>query len=148
MIVYITLDDLQRSLPLSNIVGYGSIVRVFIADDSAEICARLTTILAEIEGVKIIGQARNVHDATHSIRELKPDVVILDIQMPGNGGIDVLREIKLERPSTVVIMLTNYSGPQFQSQCKQAGADFFFDKSTEIDEAVEVLEALSRNSSA
>jgi DNA-binding NarL/FixJ family response regulator len=77
-----------------------------------------------------------------SIRELKPDAVILDIQMPNSSGIDALQNIKIGGPTPVVIMLTNYAYPQYRKRCMDAGADFFFDKSTEFEEVVNVLRGL------
>lgn len=119
-------------------------VTVFIADDSLVVRERLTTLLNELEGIEIVGQAETVADAITAIRQLKPAVVILDIRMPGGSGIDVLRSIKQDEPATVVIVLTNYPYPAYRKQSLAAGADFFFDKSTEFDQIAKVLEQLKR----
>jgi DNA-binding NarL/FixJ family response regulator len=66
-------------------------------------------------------------------------VVILDIQMPDASGIAVLAHIKKESPRTIVIMLTNFPLPPFRKCCPKAGADYFFDKSTEFEKVIEVL---------
>ena len=68
-----------------------------------------------------------------SISRLQPDAVILDIRMPGGSGIDVLKKIKKNYPSTLVIMFTNYPTAQYRKRCLDLGTDFFFDKSTEFD---------------
>ena len=80
-------------------------MKVFIADDSEVVCERLTTMLSELPGIEIIGQS------IESIRRLHPDVVILDIRMPGGSGIDVLEDIKKTNTAPVVIVLTNYPYP-------------------------------------
>ncbi len=84
-------------------------------------------------------QAQNASEAIAAFQQLKPEVAILDIQMPGGSGIDVLVHIKKESPRTTVIMLTNYPLPPFRKCCQKAGADYFFDKSTEFEKVIEVL---------
>ena len=120
------------------------IVRVFIVDDSAIILERLEMMLSELKGIEIIGQAKGSTEAEEAIPKLKPDVVILDIRMHGGNGIEVLKNIKKDKNSPLVIMLTNYPYPQYRKKCKDAGADFFFDKSTEFDKITEVLKKLTR----
>jgi DNA-binding NarL/FixJ family response regulator len=120
------------------------IVRVFIVDDSAIIRERLEMMLSELKGIEIIGQAKGSTEAEEAIPKLKPDVVILDIRMHGGNGIEVLKNIKRDKNSPLVIMLTNYPYPQYRKKCKDAGANFFFDKSTEFDKITEVLKKLTR----
>lgn len=119
-------------------------VTVFIADDSLVVQERLTALLNGLEGVEIVGQAQTVPDAVSDIGKAKPDVVILDIHMPGGSGIDVLRRIKQQEPATVVIVLTNYTYPQYRAGSFQAGAEFFFDKSSEFDRIPAILAQLKR----
>ena len=119
-------------------------LKVFIADDSAFIRERLPAMLSEIPGIEVVGQAKNGAEALDSIRALNPDVVILDIRMPGKTGIEVLHELKKDKPAPVVIMLTNYPYPQYKKKCLGLGADFFFDKSTDFDKLFDVLKELSQ----
>jgi len=117
-------------------------MRVFIADDSAAVRERLVEMISELPGIEIVGQAKGGIEATNAIMKLKPDVVILDIRMPGGNGIDVLLNVKKERSSPVVIMLTSYPYPQYREKCMDAGADFFFNKAAEFNKVTEVLEQL------
>jgi DNA-binding NarL/FixJ family response regulator len=117
-------------------------MKVFIADDSPIVYERLIAMLSNLKEIETIGQAHDVSGAINSIEELKPDAVILDIQMPGGSGIDVLRHIKKEQPATVVIILTNYPYPQYRQRCMDEGADFFFDKSTEFNEITKTFKRL------
>ena len=97
-----------------------------------------------ISDVEIVGEAQDVMGAITFIRESRPEVVILDIRMPDETGLDVLERIRKEKPAPKVIVLTNYPFVQYRKKCLEAGASFFFDKSTEfhkIPQAVEQLRA-------
>ncbi len=115
-------------------------IKVFIADDSLVVREHLVTMLDELTGIEIVGQAENVAEAISAIRILEPDAVILDIRMPGGSGIDVLQNIKQDDSAVLVIVLTNYPYPVYRQKCLQAGADFFLDKSTEFDQIPELFE--------
>lgn len=133
----LVIEDLKQAIEKK--------VGVLIADDSSAVRERLVTMLADLKGVEVIGQAQNVEEAIASIRLLKPKAVILDIRMPGGSGINVLQAIKLEAPSPVVIILTNYPYLQYRKKCLEAGADFFFDKSTEFNKIPQVFKLLTRD---
>ncbi len=115
-------------------------IKVFIADDSLIVREHLVTMLEELAGIEVVGQAANVAEAISAIWKLQPDVVILDILMPGGSGIKVLQNIKQAGAGPMVIILTNYPYPVFRQKCLQAGADFFLDKSTEFDQIPELFE--------
>jgi len=123
-------------------------MKVLIVDDSAIVRERLKNMLSEIVELQNISQARDSLEAISSFHKLNPEVVILDIRMPGGSGIDVLQEIKKETTPPLVIVLTNYPYPQYRKKCIDAGADFFFDKSTEFDQVIDVLKQLSQNQSS
>lgn len=119
-------------------------MKVFIADDSSEIRKRIIAMLSDLaERIEMIGEAENVQDAINSIHEFEPDVVILDIRMPGGSGIDVLKKIKKKNEVPVIIILTNYPHSQYRKKCMEAGADFFFDKSRDFEEIVKVVSGIS-----
>ena len=116
--------------------------KVFIVDDSPVVRERLTGMINELAAMQVVGHAEIAFEAIHSIRRLKPDVVVLDISMPGGSGMYVLETIKRERPCPLVIMLTNFAHEQYRKKCLQLGADHFFDKTTEFDRVIEVLRQL------
>lgn len=120
--------------------------KVLIADDSAQIRRRLTKLIAQIDGVEVSGEATDASHALSMSRSLLPDMVILDIRMPDGSGVDVIASIKQISPPPVVIMLTNFSSPFFRNKSLQEGADYFFDKSTEFEQAVELVRRLARES--
>lgn len=120
-------------------------VRVFIADDSMLILERLKAMLSDLSEVEIIGESRTGIEAIQAIRTKNPDVIILDIKMPGMGGIDVLKYIKNNNKDTKVIMLTNYPFPQYRKKCMDLGADYFFKKTTEFENVLDALKQLTLN---
>lgn len=127
---------------ISSLLNYK--IKVFIADDSLIVQEHLVTMFNELAGVEIVGQAENVAEAISAIRRLQPDVVILDIRMPGGSGIDVLETIKQDETAPMVIILTNYPYRGYRQRCLNAGADFFLDKSTEFDQIPELFERFKR----
>ena len=120
-------------------------MRLFIVEDSALVRERMVNILSNLEGIEIVGQAEDVSQATESIHTSKPDLVILDIKLREGFGIDVLKNIKQERPSTKVIILTNYPKNYYKELYSNAGADFFFDKATEFRNVLDVCGRLARS---
>ena len=123
-------------------------MKVFIVDDSALVRERIITMISEHPGIEITGHAKTAQEGINSILKLKPDVVVLDIRMPGGNGIEVLKNIKKNSYSPTIIIFTNYPYPQYRKKCMEAGADYFFDKSTEFNKIMEVIEKLIQESNA
>jgi DNA-binding NarL/FixJ family response regulator len=123
------------------------LMKVFVVDDSHLVRERIIEMISELRGVEISGEAERAKEAVASIQKLKPDVVILDIRLPGGNGIEVLKEIKKNKSAPIIIILTNYPYPQYKKKCVEAGADFFFDKSSEFHKITEVLRKLIQKSS-
>ncbi|MBU2445038.1 MAG: response regulator transcription factor [Bacteroidetes bacterium] len=119
-------------------------MKIFLVDDSPIVLERLIVMFDDYKNMDIIGKARNGITAIASIRKLKPDIVILDIHMPGGSGIDVLKEVRKEFPLMTVIILTNYADPHYRSACFEAGGDYFLDKSKEFEKVVEICKELIR----
>jgi DNA-binding NarL/FixJ family response regulator len=120
-------------------------MRVLIADDSEVIVQRLMALLAHVSGVDIVDQVGTVEETKEAVRRLRPDAVILDMQMPGGSGIDVLESMKKDRLISTVIVLTNHPYAPYRKKCLQVGAKFFLDKSTEFEKVAEVLEGVIRD---
>lgn len=120
-------------------------MRVLIADDSGIVIERLADLLNEVSGVEVVGQAGNALQASLSIQQLNPDAVILDLQMPGGSGLDVLVAARGSRPNLTIIILTNFPYSQYRQRCLDAGANFFLDKSTDFEKIPAILRTLVQN---
>src|SRR5882762_6994501 len=118
------------------------VMKVLIADDSLVVRDRLVTLLTEVHGLEVVGQAKDAMEARDLAEELRPDVAILDIRMPKGSGADVVRDLKKLNPTSKVIILTNYPHPENRKKCIERGADYFFDKSTEFKKVLSVLRGM------
>lgn len=117
-------------------------IKVLVADDSQPVLERVVKILAAIPGVEIVGQARDGVEAMDRFRDLSPDALVLDLQLPNLSGIEVLKFAKRQKPEAVVIILTNYGFPVYRQTCLAQGADFFFDKSLEFEKVGDTIARL------
>jgi len=117
-------------------------MKIVIADDSKVLIDHLSENLIHIGGVTIIGEAEDTDGAIAIILSKKPDVAIVDIKMPGDGGIHVLEEVKKSNPNIKVIIFTNYPYHQYREKAYEKGADYFFDKSGEMEKMLDTIKAL------
>ena len=113
--------------------------RVFIVDDSASIRVRLAEMLGRMADVAVVGEAASAAEAIAGILHTLPDSVLLDLNLVGRTGLDVMRAVRPRAPEIVFVVLTNHSEPQYRQVCAEAGARFFLDKSNEFDRVREVI---------
>ena len=106
---------------------------VYIVDDSPAIRARLNDLLSGLEGVRVVGEASGAAQAVTDILAMRPDSVLLDLNLRGTSGMQVLRAVHPQRPEIAFVVLTNHSEPQYRRACERAGAAYFLDKSSEFD---------------
>ena len=117
-------------------------MNVIIVDDSVEIRERLAARLREIPGVEIAGQAATVADALNAVRQLKPDVMSLDLRLPDGNGLEVLRIMQREQIQTRVIVLTCFPYPQYEQRARAAGAYAFLHKAKEFGRVADLVRSL------
>ncbi len=116
-------------------------LRVLVAEDSAAVRDQLVSLFSSLGGIDLVALVADGDSALASIPLQSPDVVLLDVRMPGRTGIDVLRSVRGSFRGTV-IMLTNFADPLTRRLCLEAGADYFFDKSTEFREMLGVIRSI------
>ena len=100
-------------------------VRVLLVDDAAHVRSELRQLLELTGVVKIVGEAGDGLEALRLAAELAPDVVIMDLEMPGLDGCEATCRIKAMHASTRVIILSVHAGPVEQRHAREAGADSF-----------------------
>jgi len=117
-------------------------MRVLLADDSYLILERLKEMISIHSDVEIIGSYRDGFEALTEIRNLKPDLAIVDIKMPGINGLEVLSQIRKENIKVKFIILTFSSSIYYRQLAIQSGADYFFSKSEDFDKVLLVVKEM------
>ena len=113
--------------------------KILVVDDSNLVRGLLSDMLSELDGVCTVYRAADAREGLELISKLEPDLVTLDIKMPGETGVDVLAKIKARKNSPEVVMLTNYPFSTYRKRCAERGADHFLDKTTELHKLLEVV---------
>jgi len=103
--------------------GKAGAIRVLIADDHAIVRQGIRQVLDGTEGIQVVGEAGDGIEAFTRAQELVPDVVVLDVSMPGESGLDVAKRLKRALPATRVLMLSVYDNTEFVLEAVRAGAD-------------------------
>lgn len=104
--------------------------KVVLADDHQFLLDGIMTILKEMPSVEIVATAQNGFELMDVVARQKPELVILDLNMPGYDGLQCLKKIKNDFPQTKVLILTNYSQPELVEDVKQIGADGYLIKNS------------------
>ena len=116
---------------------------ILIVDDAPLIVRRLVEMLTDIPGLGWIKEAGDYAAAMESIRQHRPRILLLDINLPDKSGIDILRAVKEERPDTMIIMITNQGNEYYQKLCMKLGADYYIDKSIEFEQIAGIIAGIS-----
>lgn len=123
--------------------GNGAKLRVLLADDHDMVRAGLRSVLTELYGLDVVAEAGDGHVAVRLARELSPDLVLMDISMPGLNGVEATRQISLqERPK--VIVLSMYGDQHSVAEALRAGAFCYLLKSSAAKELGLAIEAVAQ----
>jgi DNA-binding NarL/FixJ family response regulator len=122
-------------------------LRVFLVEDSQSVRDRLSDFLAEPGQIEMIGFAATEAEAVRQLRAQSVDVAIVDLRLKEGSGIGVIESIRAlhaKAPPTIIV-LTNYAFPEFETACRERGADYFFDKSTQFGAVKLLLQSIRRS---
>jgi DNA-binding NarL/FixJ family response regulator len=121
------MDD-STSMPQST-----TPLKIFLADDSAAIRIRVAALLTK-RAMNVVGHAETPQACIEGILAIRPDVVVLDVQLDGGQGLEVLRAVRPAAPDIAFVVFSNNSGPAYRKRYLGAGAVRFLDKSAEFDQ--------------
>ncbi|MFP3563292.1 response regulator transcription factor [Paraburkholderia sp. SIMBA_030] len=114
-------------------------LRVFLVEDSIPVRQRMAALLGAIDGVEIIGEAEEPGAALAGIDATGADVVVMDLRLIGGTSMELLQSLARRISRVTIIVLTNHSGTWFRQACIAAGAQYFFDKTSEFDLACRTI---------
>lgn len=116
-----------------------SSLKVFLADDSAPIRQRVGQMLSS-KAMKVVGEGETPQGCIAGILASTPDVVVLDVQLEGGTGLEVLKAVRRAKPAIAFVVFSNNSGPAYRKRYLAEGALSFLDKSTEFDQLARAVE--------
>jgi two-component system response regulator DevR len=119
-------------------------IRLLIVDDHAVVRLGLRTLLADEPDLEVIAEAGTAEEALVQVANHHPDVVVLDIQLPGRSGLEVCHDIRTQFPETQVVILTSHAGEGFVEQALRAGAAGYVLKQVGNEELVRAVRAAHR----
>ena len=122
----------------------GNKLRVLIVDDHPVVRRGLKQVVADASDVAAVGEASRGSEVLDLVRAQEWDVVVLDIAMPGRNGLEVLRDLKHERPNLPVLILSMYPEDQYAVRALRAGAAGYLTKDTAPDELLEAIRKVAR----
>ncbi len=122
-------------------------IRVIIVDDHEVVRQGLRYLLEQEDGIEVVAECPDGDSAIVAVRDLAPTVVLLDLFMPGTSGLDVLVQIKRDRPQTEVLMLTSSTADEHLLAAIRAGALAYLPKTAGVDQVVASVRAAERGES-
>jgi len=119
-------------------------IKILIADDHAIVRAGLKQIVADTSDMVVAGEAVDGQEVLDKVRKEDWDLILLDISMPGRGGIDTLKELKVEKPKLPVLVLSMYPEEQYAIRALKAGASGYLTKESAPEELIEAIRKVSQ----
>jgi len=119
-------------------------IRIVVVDDHDLVRLGITRLLQDTKDIKVIGEATCGEDALTVVRSLEPDVVLMDIKMPGIGGLEATRKLKKMMPQVSVLALTVCDGAPFASRLMEAGASGYITKGAGLEEMVLAIRQVAK----
>jgi two-component system response regulator DevR len=122
-------------------------LRILLVDDHEVVRLGVRALIERQPGMEVVGEATTVREAVSQVEQLAPDVVVLDIRLPGGNGLEACRQIKDLRPETRIIVLTSYPDDEVLFDAIACGADGYVLKQIGSDDLIRALEQVGRGES-
>jgi DNA-binding NarL/FixJ family response regulator len=122
-------------------------LRILLVDDHEVVRVGVRALIEHQPGMEVVGEATTVREAVSQTEQLAPDVVVLDIRLPGGDGLDACRQIKARRPDTRIIILTSFPDDEVLYDAIAAGADGYVLKQIGSDDLIHALERVGQGES-
>jgi DNA-binding NarL/FixJ family response regulator len=119
-------------------------IRVLIADDHGLMRAGVKALLSATDDIEVVGEAEDGDEAIREVRRLEPDIVLMDVAMPGLGGLEATLVLRKEKPEVKILVLTQYDDREYVSRFLKAGVSGYVLKKAAASELVSAIRAVSR----
>lgn len=119
-------------------------IKVLLADDHAIVRDGLKQILADTEDLAVAGEAADGHEVLKKMREQDWDIIVLDISMPGRSGLELIREIKNEKPGLPILILSMHQEEQYALRALRAGASGYLTKESDAEQLISVIRKVAK----
>ena len=114
-------------------------IRIVMADDHDVVRLGISALLSTVDGFEVVGQASDGEEAVAAVKKLKPDVVILDLEMPKMSGVEAARIIKLQFPQTKILILSGFENEKYVVQILKSGAGGYVVKNVGKEELADAI---------
>lgn len=119
-------------------------IRILVVDDHPILREGVAAILEDRDDMQLVGEARDGAEAIEQFRALQPDVTLMDLQMPGMGGVEAIKAIREEQPNACIVVLTTYDGDVQAVRALKAGAMGYLLKSSLRTEMLDAIQSVSQ----
>lgn len=114
-------------------------IRVVVVDDHDLVRVGIVRMLSDVEGIEVVAEAASGEEALQLARSLEPDVILMDVKMPGIGGLEATRKLMLQSPHTKVVAVSAFDDGLFPARLLKAGALGYITKGAELSEMVTAI---------
>lgn len=119
-------------------------IRILLADDHAIIRDGLRQIFADTDDLQVAGEAASGHEVLARVREADWDILLLDLSMPGKSGLELIKQIKAEKPRLPILVLSMHEPAQYAQRALRAGAAGYLNKDSDAPHLIEVVRKVAR----
>ena len=120
-------------------------MKVLLVEDSRILRDRLRGMIGAIPETVLVAETDTEEGARRCLEQYRPEVAVIDLRLSSGNGLSVLEHVRASFPDTIAIVLTNYGHPEYHRKCLDLGADYFFDKSKDIEAFIHLLEELQQS---
>lgn len=124
-------------------MGEGKLIKILLVDDHELVRLGIKRLLQDVSGIKVVGEASTGEEAIRLAKECNPDVVLMDVQMPGIGGLEATRKMIRHNPDLKVLALTIYGDEPYPSRLLQAGAVGYITKGCAAEEMIRAVRTVN-----
>jgi len=125
----------------------GEVIRILIAEDHQVVRQGFIALMGMVDGFKVVAEAANGAHAVELYRQHTPDVTLMDLRMPGMGGVETIMAIRKEFPEARIIVLTTFDGDEDIFRAIQAGAKSYMLKGMSVEELIDAIQTVHRGRS-